>query len=295
MDEGGRPPGTVVFFHAHPDDEAIFTGGTMALLARRGWRIVLVVATQGEKGETSPLVGPDVPLAVRRVAETARAAEGLGVERIEFLGYHDSGMAGATVEPPEAAFVRSSVDEAADRLGRILVEEHPRALVTYDERGVYGHPDHVQVHLVSLRAAERHGVPTVYEATVDREYLHFVETHLVVEASLASQRPERPSERGAGPERPSERGAGPERPSERGAGDLGLAASPLGLSTVEIDCTVDVRPVLEVKRRAMAAHASQIPESASALRLAEADFAAVYGFEWYARRGPAGPIDDLAT
>jgi len=194
-------------------------------------------------------------------------------------------MAGATVEPPEAAFVRSSVDEAADRLGRILVEEHPRALVTYDERGVYGHPDHVQVHLVSLRAAERHGVPSVYEATVDREYLHFVETHLVVEASLASQRPERPSARGAGPE----------RPSERGAGDLGLAASPLGLSTVEIDCTVDVRPVLDVKRRAMAAHASQIPESASALRLPDSDFAAVYGFEWYARRGPAGPIDDLAT
>jgi len=275
MDEGGRSPGTVVFFHAHPDDEAIFTGGTMALLARRGWRTVLVVATQGEKGETSSLVGPDVPLAVRRVAETAEAAEGLGVERIEFLGYHDSGMAGAKEEPPEGAFVRSSVDEAADRLGRILVEEHATALVSYDERGVYGHPDHIHVHLVSLRAAERHGVPTLYEATVDREYLHFVETHLVVEASLASQQPE--------------------RPSERETDALGLAASPLGLSTVEIDCTVDVRPVLEVKRRAMAAHASQIPESASALRLPDSDFAAVYGFEWYARRGPAGPIDDLAT
>ncbi len=290
MKEGGRSPGTIVFFHAHPDDEAIFTGGTMALLARRGWRTVLVVATQGEKGETSSLVAPDVPLAVRRVAETAQAAEELGAERIEFLGYHDSGMVGTTDEPPDGAFVRSSVDEAADRLGRILVEEHPAALVSYDERGVYGHPDHIQVHLVSLRAAERHGVPTVYESTVDREYLHFVETHLVVEASLASERPERP-----GPERPPERGAGPERPPERDAGDLGLAASQLGLSTVEIDCTVDVRSVLEVKRRAMAAHASQIPESASALRLPDSDFAAVYGFEWYARRGPAGPIDDLAT
>ena len=74
---------------------------------------------------------------------------------------------------------------------------------------------------------------------------------------------------------------------------LGLAAAPLGLSTVEVDCTVDVRSVLPVKRQAMAAHASQIPETSSAMRLPDADFAAVYGYEWYARRGPVGPIDDL--
>ncbi len=281
MNDGGRPPGTVVFLHAHPDDESIFTGGTMALLAQRGWRLVLVLATQGERGETSALIGPDVPLAVRRVAETAQAAEQLGAQRIEFLGYHDSGMAGAAgpEQPSEAgdgsesdmAFAHSSVDEAADRLGTILGEEDPVALVTYDDRGVYGHPDHVQVHRVALRAAKRHDIPTLYEATVDREYLHFVETHLVVEAqrSGTSQFPER--------------------------GELGLAATPLGLSTVEIDCTVDVRPVLEVKRRAMAAHASQIPESCSALRLPDSDFAAVYGYEWYARRGPAGPIDELGN
>ena len=90
--------------------------------------------------------------------------------------------------------------------------------------------------------------------------------HLVVEASLGPQ---------------------PER------GRLGLAATGLGLSTVEIDCTVDVRTVLEVKRRAMSAHASQIPETSSALRLPESAFAAVYGYEWYGRRGPPGPIDDL--
>jgi LmbE family N-acetylglucosaminyl deacetylase len=121
---------------------------------------------------------------------------------------------------------------------------------------------------VGLAAAADAGVPTVYESTVDREYLHFVETHLVVEATIAAQ-------------------------PERTVLGLGLAAAPLGLSTVEVDCTVDVRPVLAVKRRAMAAHASQIPETSSALRLPDADFAAVYGYEWYARRGPAGPIDDL--
>ena len=257
--------GSVVFLHAHPDDEAIFTGGTMALLGARGIRVVLVLATEGERGLPSPLVGPGVPLSVRRVAETARAAERLGAERVEFLGYHDSGMAGDPANTAAGAFASASVDEAAERLRRILVEEEAAALVTYDAFGVYGHPDHVQVHRVAVLAAERAGVPTLYEATVDREYLHFVESHLVVEAS----RPER--------------------------GELGLAASGLGLSTVEIDCTVDVREVLATKRLAMADHASQIPEACSALRLPDSDFAAVYGFEWYARRGPSGPIDDLVA
>jgi LmbE family N-acetylglucosaminyl deacetylase len=258
----------VVFFHAHPDDEAIFTGGTMALLAAAGWRVVLVLATAGEQGESSALVGPEVPLAVRRMGETAQAAECLGAQRVEFLGYHDSGVDGPGHTRPVGAFADAPVDEAAGRLSRILAEEQARALVSYDARGIYGHVDHVQVHRVALAAAGAAAVPTVYESTVDREYLHFVETHLVVEATIATQ-------------------------PERTAPGLGLAAAALGLSTVEVDCTVDVRPVLPVKRRAMAAHASQIPESSSALRLADAGFAAVYGYEWYARRGPLGPIDEL--
>jgi LmbE family N-acetylglucosaminyl deacetylase len=263
------PPGAVVFFHAHPDDEAIFTGGTMALLAAAGWRVVLVVATAGEQGESSALVGPGVPLAVRRMGETAQAAECLGAQRVEFLGYHDSGVDGPGHSRPVGAFADAPVVEAAARLAGILAEEQARALVSYDARGIYGHVDHLQVHRVGLAAAEAAAVPTVYESTVDREYLHFVETHLVVEATVATQ-------------------------PERTRAGLGLAAAALGLSTVEVDCTVDVRPVLPVKRRAMAAHASQIPESSSAMRLPDADFAAVYGYEWYARRGPIGPIDELA-
>jgi LmbE family N-acetylglucosaminyl deacetylase len=274
---GTRPiPGDgVVFFHAHPDDEAIFTGGTMALLAAAGWRVVLVVATAGEQGEASASVGPEVPLGVRRMGETARAAECLGAQRVEFLGYHDSGLDGGGPgggDPggarPAGAFADAPVEDAAARLAAILAEERAAALVGYDARGIYGHVDHVQVHRVAVAAAAAAGVATVYESTVDREYLHFVETHLVVEATIATQ-------------------------PERATLGLGLAAAPLGLSTVEVDCTVDVRPVLPVKRRAMAAHASQIPETSSAMRLPDADFAAVYGYEWYARRGPLGPIDDL--
>ncbi|HEV8626277.1 MAG TPA: PIG-L family deacetylase [Acidimicrobiia bacterium] len=264
---GAEPARTVVFFHAHPDDEAIFTGGTMALLAAGGWRVVLVVATAGEQGGTSAGVGPEVPLAVRRTGETAQAAEVLGAQRIEFLGYHDSGV-DAPGGRPVGAFADAPIEEAAARLAGILAEERALALVGYDARGIYGHVDHIQVHRVGLTAATAAGVPTVYESTVDREYLHFVETHLVVEATIATQ-------------------------PERAVAGLGLAAAPLGLSTVEIDCTVDVRPVLPVKREAMAAHASQIPETSSAMRLPDADFAAVYGYEWYARRGPHGPIDQL--
>jgi LmbE family N-acetylglucosaminyl deacetylase len=268
-----EPDRTVVFFHAHPDDEAIFTGGTMALLAAAGWRVVLVVATAGEQGLSSELVGPDVPLAVRRMSETAQAAECLGAQRVEFLGYHDSGiedrgLTGTAGGRPLGAFADAPVEEASARLAGILAEERARALVSYDARGIYGHVDHVKVHLVGLAAAAEAAVPTIYESTVDREYLHFVETHLVVEATIAAQ-------------------------PERRVMGLGLAAAPLGLSTVEVDCTVDVRPVLPVKRNAMAAHASQIPETSSAMRLPDADFAAVYGYEWYARRGPLGPIDQL--
>src|SRR6266542_4246668 len=142
MTEPGR---TVVFFHAHPDDEAIFTGGTMALLAAAGWRVVLVLATAGEQGLTSAGVGPEVPLAVRRTGETAQAAELLGAQRIEFLGYHDSGLAGPDGGRPVGAFADAPVEEAAARLAGILAEERAQALVGYDARGIYGHVDHIQV------------------------------------------------------------------------------------------------------------------------------------------------------
>ena len=252
---------TVVFFHAHPDDEAIFTGGTVALLSDAGHRVVVVVGTGGELGQPHlDAAGPDHLAAVRR-AETERAAALLGAARVDFLGYRDSGPAGDAANQAPGSLWSTGASEVADRLATVLAEESPRALVIYDEFGIYGHPDHLQVHRAGTLAAARAAVPIVYEATVDREYLHFVETHLVEEAVLT--------------------------------GDLGLVRSHIGMPTVLVSTTVDVTPVLDRKRVAMAARASQIQETTSALQLGLEQFAAVYGWEWYVRHGPPGPIEHL--
>jgi len=248
----------VVFFHAHPDDEAIFTGGTIVKLVRRGVRVVLVVATSGERGEVrGDLMGETI--GDRRARETQAAADLLGVSRVEFLGYHDSGLPGDPANDAPESFAMASAEDAAARLAGILDEEAPEALVVYDAGGIYGHPDHIQVHRVGVRAAEAASVVTIYQATVDREYLHFVETHLVDAAARASFVP----------------------------------MPTVGVPTVFVTTEVDVRDELEVKRAAIAAHASQVPETSSAMALTPEAFAGVYGFEWYVREGPLGPLDDL--
>ena len=243
---------TVLFLHAHPDDEAIFTGGTMARLAEAGVRVVLVVATGGERGV--PRCAPGAALAAVRAEETAAAARILGVARVAFLGYKDSGMPGDPANTAPGAFAAARLDEAAEVCARICAEEHPDALVGYDPGGISRHPDHLHGHRVATRTAELAGVATVYEATVDYEYLHFVDTHLV-----------------------------------EGASHSLAEHSRVGLPTAEITTVVDVREWLDVKRAAMAAHASQIAETD--LGLPAGQFAATYGYEWFVRRGPRGAIE----
>ncbi len=147
---------TAVFFHAHPDDEAIQTGGTMARMAAEGHRVVLVTATRGELGEVPEgFLSPGETLTERRALELAAACDALGVARHEYLGYRDSGMAGEPSNDDADCFWQADVDEAASRLASILDEEDADIVATYDENGGYGHPDHIQVHRVGLRAAER--------------------------------------------------------------------------------------------------------------------------------------------
>jgi LmbE family N-acetylglucosaminyl deacetylase len=156
---------TVVAFHAHPDDEALLTGGTLARLASEGHRAVVVVACDGVIGEAT---GEG---ATRRLDELRAAARVLGVARVVHLGYADSGHGPVLYPDPadRARFVRAPLDEAAERLRDVLRDEQADLLLTYDPRGGYGHRDHVRVHEVGARAAELAGTGRVLQATLPRE------------------------------------------------------------------------------------------------------------------------------
>ena len=246
---------TAVFFHAHPDDEAISTGGTMARMAADGHRVVLVTATRGELGEVPDgYLCPGETLSERRARELADACTVLGVARHEYLGYGDSGMEGEGTNDDPDCFWRADVDEAADRLAALLRAEGADVLTAYDERGGYGHPDHIQVHRVGLRAAELAGVPRVFMATINRDYL----LGLVESQETAGLL-----------------GNGQERRS----------VDNLGVGEDRITTAVDVSAFLDHKRRAMEAHGSQISETSFFLSMAPEAFAAVWGTEWFIRVG----------
>ena len=246
---------TVVSFHAHPDDEAIFTGGTLARLAAAGHRVVIVVATRGELGTPRFPLPSGESIAARRERETQDAAAILGAARLAFLDYHDSGLTGDGLAGLPL-FARADREAAAAQLAAVCREEGADVLTSYDRGGIYPHPDHLTVHVVAARAAALAEVPTLYEATVDHEYLHFVDVHLVEGASRSL--------------------------ASRGK---------VGLPTAEITTAVDVRAALEIKWRALAAHASQIPDADP--DLPPERFADVYGWEWFVRHGARGVIEAL--
>ncbi|MFC7486459.1 PIG-L deacetylase family protein [Knoellia sp. CPCC 206453] len=173
---------TLVAFHAHPDDEALLTSGTMAKAAAEGHRVVLVIATDGALGFASDEFkgtelkgGTDfvngTALADVRLEEARASADALGVARVEWLGYADSGHDGPIpADPPgQVRFCRAPLEEAAERLAAILRTERADVLLTYDAAGGYGHRDHVRVHEVGARAAEIAATPRVLEATVPRD------------------------------------------------------------------------------------------------------------------------------
>ncbi|MEP7191501.1 MAG: PIG-L family deacetylase [Actinomycetota bacterium] len=162
---------TLLAFHAHPDDEALLTAGTMARAASQGNRVILVVATDGNEGLASSSFAADGRLGERRLAELRESARALGVARMEHLGYADSGLGPQTLpDPPgQTRFIRADVDEAAGRLADILREESVDVLLTYDANGGYGHRDHVKAYRVAVRAAELARTPRVLQATVPRD------------------------------------------------------------------------------------------------------------------------------
>lgn len=198
------PPYTLVSFHAHPDDEALLTGGTLARSCAQGHRVVIVCATDGEMGLASAAALGDARgtrtgggLGSLRREELQRAAAALGCTEVRFLDYPDSGFTppkpGSDTPPSDTPpssvppidtppidtppssvpppFSQVPTAEAAHRLAAILVEVDADAITIYDPAGGYGHPDHVAVHEVGVAAAAFAGTPIVLEATVDRRLL----------------------------------------------------------------------------------------------------------------------------
>ena len=172
---------TIVAFHAHPDDEVLLTGGTIARLAAEGHRVVIVVACDGDMWP-----GPDQG---RRLRELRASAAILGADKAVHLGYADSGHGPLLFpDPPgRTRFARADVAEAAARLAALLTGEQADLLLSYDPEGGYGHRDHVQVHQVGARAAALTGT-RVLQATVPRELISWLARLLLLVRLLTRSR-----------------------------------------------------------------------------------------------------------
>jgi LmbE family N-acetylglucosaminyl deacetylase len=241
---------TVVFFHAHPDDETLLTGGTMARLAGEGHRVVLVTATDGEAGLS---MCDTERLGSRRSAELADAGRFLGCSQVERLGLADSGS-GAMPRP--GSFATLPVEEVAELVAGIVRREHADVLVGYDPAGGYGHRDHVQVHRVARAAAVLARPSMLMEATVDRRALQralrFTQLHRWYGPAFAATRFDH-----------------------------------LYTDRAAITHRIDVTSVVRQKRAAMRAHRSQAAAAEETRTLAVFEqfpdflFRAVFGKEWF--------------
>ena len=263
--------------HAHPDDEAITTGGILAKAADEGLRVAVVTCTAGERGEIR-LPGADAAavrpgLGALRTAELARALDVLGAGPPRLLGYADSGHPAGR---HEGAFWHAPFDEAVGRLVAHVRALRPDVVVTYDAFGVYGHPDHVQAHRVTLAAVEAAACGRLFPEAgpawrARRLYLATFPRSLVVE--------------------------GVRLLAARGLPDvLGSEDEPsMGTPDAEIAAAVDVRPWLDRKLAALAAHESQVGPG-SLFRLLPDDLrAAALGTEWFIRHGAGHGAGNGAT
>lgn len=254
---------SLVFVHAHPDDEALFGAGTARHYADQGARVTLVTCTPGQLGlDHVARAGEDphhddLATAATRAGELVRAADLLGFSRVVTLGYRDSGMVGWPQNAHGDAFVNADVEASARTLGALFDEVGAQVVVTYDESGFYGHPDHVMANLVTRRAlAMSSTVERLYYPVVPREILsEFVE----------------------------------------GAKEFGvfLPAWVLEAGThVDADSvatTMRVGRYAGVKQRAMATHVSQV-DNGDLVKMPEELFALLFGTEYFQRAWSRGAL-----
>ena len=274
----------LLLVHAHPDDESIATGATMARYAAEGARVTLVTCTLGELGEIIPpelahlAADRDGGLGQYRLGELAKACAALGVTDHRFLGgagrWRDSGMMGEPSNQAADCFWRADVDEAAAALLEVIRDVRPQVMVSYDANGFYGHPDHIQAHRVAMRAFEKAGglVRKMYANTMPKPVLVSM-----VEGMRGSE------------------------PEEHPAGGTGFAEVqsadelPFGVPDEVVTTEVDAVPYLDAKLNAMRAHATQISVDSPFYALSNNLGVRAFGVEYYillaGERGPAGPGD----
>jgi LmbE family N-acetylglucosaminyl deacetylase len=254
---------TIVYCHAHPDDEASQTSGAMARAAAEGHRVVVVFATNGDHGEVAgdAVEGESVADYRRRAAEASAAA--IGLARISWLGYADSGMTGWHQNDAEDSFHRADLADAARRLADVLDEEDADVLVGYDWHGGYGHPDHVKVHHLVHRAVPlARRTPRLLESTMNRTEM----TRMFAEARTAGL----------------ELDWDPDDPMDDG--------NPLGTTEDQITWDVDVSAYLDHKRAALEAHRSQASDIEQFLTMPVEVFARFFGREYYIEPGVEAPM-----
>jgi LmbE family N-acetylglucosaminyl deacetylase len=282
-----RAPLTLMAVHAHPDDEATGTGGVLARYAAEGIRTVLVTCTDGACGDGPGGVKPGEPghdpaavVAVRRT-ELEASCKVLGVSDLEMLGYADSGMMGWPENDAPGSFWRTPVPEAAARLAELMRTYQPDVVVTYDENGFYGHPDHIQAHRITMEAVRITGIPAkVYWTTAPRSM--FAEFGKALR-ELAAEGKDNEQE-AAEFESVAEGSDGP--------GDQ----PPVGLPDEEISTWVDITKFSPQKYESLGAHASQ-GDNIFFLSLGLERFTQLMGTETFVRvqdsTGTPLPEDDL--
>lgn len=264
---------TLMAVHAHPDDEAISTGGVLARYASEGIRTVLVTCTNGELGDAPGGVTPDrdahdAELVVQtRLAELRQSCVELGITHLELLGYHDSGMMGWKQNEAPDSFWKTPVRDAAGRLAALMERYSPQVVVTYDENGFYGHPDHIKANRITLESARDTGIPRkLYYTAVSKQRI----------GELARRF----------------RDMQPDSDNF----DFDPDDPPFGVDESAITTMVDVSAYTDRKLSSMRAHASQ-GENMPFLRLPREVFNEAFGRESFTRvedaTGAPIPEDDL--
>ena len=279
----GGDPRRLLLVHAHPDDESIGTGATMAVYAGQGARVTLVTCTRGELGEVIP---PELAylatgaaagdrLGEYRAGELAAACAALGVTDHRFLGgpgrWRDSGMMGLPSNLDPRCFWRADLDEAASELAAVIREVAPQVIVSYDANGFYGHPDHIQAHRVTRRAVQVAADPAAAPAgppwRVAKLYATAMPRSVLAEAIKL----------------------GPDPPAGFVAAGT-VADRPFGVADEQVTTEIDGTGHLAAKIAALRAHATQIAVDVPFFALSDMVGQRIDGHEYYTLlAGPRGP------